>query len=327
MAVIFFLVLLAAALVVGYGFTTSQQTFLADVTPVLGQRPAPASSTPSIGAFISVITLFMFAYGGLTAATSLGGEARDATRSMPRGILGGWLTALILYGLVALALFHAVPWWTVQPLVASKHSELATTPGLIGMVAPRAVAVFVNFLVMIIVGKTIAPEMLDCSRYLFAWAQDGLLPKAFMHTARSKAPDVALLISAVLGSLFLIEATFAGWQIGVILRSISLVLVFGVVGIGALNVRYNRRFRDTTWGRELARHADIVVFGVLAIVVAIVLLQSVAVVPKTSFIFQPSVQGVIAIIIAALIYLAAARGARRQGIDLAARAREHVPVE
>ena len=155
--------------------------------------PTPAQATPSFEAFVSVITLFMFAYGGLTAATSLGGEARDATRTMPRGVFLGWVSALILYSLASFALFHAVPWWAVKPLVDSKHAELATTPGLIGLVAPHAVAVLVNVLVMLIVGKTVAPQMLDSSRYLFAWAQDGLLPKAFMHTAKTKAPDVALL--------------------------------------------------------------------------------------------------------------------------------------
>ncbi len=57
--------------------------------------------------------------------------------TLPRGIFLGWLSALILYTAVSLALFHAVPWWVVNPLVKSKHAELATTPGLIGLVALR----------------------------------------------------------------------------------------------------------------------------------------------------------------------------------------------
>ncbi len=325
---IFAVVLVAAAITILFGFDTSQQTFLGSISHVLGQVPqAPAVQTASMGDFVSVVTLFMFAYGGLTAATSLGGEARDATRSMPRGIFWGWLTALVLFTLVSLALFHAVPWWSVGPLVKSKHSELATTPGLIGMVAPHPIAALVNLLVMLIVGKTVAPQMLDSSRYLFAWAQDRLLPEAFLHTTKSKAPDVALLVTALLGSVFLVEATFFGWTIGVALRSMSLVLVFGMLGIGVLNMRVNGAFNNLSWAKEVANHADVVVAAVLAIIVAVVLESSVLVVPNTPFLLQPSVQAVIAIVVSVVIYRMAAGSARQRGEDLQSVARSRLPLE
>lgn len=326
--VILGIVLVAAAIVVVYGFTTSQETFLKSAAQVLGSTPsAPATQVPSMGSFISVVTLFMFAYGGLTASTSLGGEARDATRTMPRGIFLAWLTAFVLFSVVSLALFHAVPWWTVETLVKSKHAELATTPGLIGMVAPHAVAALVNFLVMLIVGKTVAPDMMDCSRYLFAWAQDGLLPAAFLHTAKSKAPDVALFTAGILGSLFLVEATFFGWSIGVALRSVTLVVVFGMLGIGVLNMRFNKAFHDRPWAAEITRHSDIVVAAVLAIIIALVLLSSVLVVPGTPFLLQPTTQAVVGVIIAVVLYRWAAAGAKQRGKDIYALAREQLPAE
>jgi APA family basic amino acid/polyamine antiporter len=322
------LVLLAAVITIGYGFATPQATVLGAVQHLLGHTPsAPAQQTPSFGAFLAVITLFMFAYGGLTAATSLGGEARDATRTMPRGIFLGWLSALILYSAVSLALFHAVPWWVVKPLVDSKHAELATTPGLIGLAAPHAVAVLVNVLVMLIVGKTVAPQMLDSSRYLFAWAQDRLLPAAFLHTAKSKAPDVALLTTAVLGSLFLLEATFVGWAIGVTLRAMSLVLVFGMLGVGVFNLRFNPTFRRLAWAETIVNRVSTLVVAALAIVIAIVLLQSVLIVPKTPLAFQPSFQAGVAIVIAVGLYLSASQAARQRGADLRAEAHATLPAE
>lgn len=322
------LVLLAAVITIGYGFATPQATVLGAVQHLLGRTPsAPAQQTPSFGAFLAVITLFMFAYGGLTAATSLGGEARDATRTMPRGIFLGWLSALILYSAVSLALFHAVPWWVVKPLVDSKHAELATTPGLIGLAAPHAVAVLVNVLVMLIVGKTVAPQMLDSSRYLFAWAQDRLLPAAFLHTAKSKAPDVALLTTAVLGSLFLLEATFVGWAIGVTLRAMSLVLVFGMLGVGVFNLRFNPTFRRLAWAETIVNRVSTLVVGALAIVIAIVLLQSVLIVPKTPLAFQPSFQAGVAILVAVGLYLSASQMARQRGADLRAEAHATLPAE
>jgi len=322
------LVIIAAGITSYYGFTTPPSAVLAAVQHVLGQAPAkPAQAAPSLGAFISVITLLMFAYGGLTAASSLGGEARDATRTMPRGIFLGWLSAFVLYSLVSLALFHAVPWWTVKPLVDSKHAELATTPGLIGLAAPHAIAVLVNVLVMVIVGKTVAPQMLDSSRYLFAWAQDGLLPKAFVHTAKTKAPDVALLVTALLGSLFLLEATYFGWAIGVTIRAMSLVLVFGMLGVGVFNMRFNRALRRQPWAEAVVNRPGTLLAGALAAIIAVVLLQSVIVVPKTPWMFQPSFQAAVAIVIAIVVYSNASRAARQRGTDLRAEARARLPLE
>jgi amino acid transporter len=321
-SIMFVLVIIAAALTLGYGFATPQVTFLSKVAPLI-HAPAPARvAAPSWSSFISVITLLLFAYGGLTAATSLGGEARDANRTMPRGIIYGFLTALVLYTAIAFALFHVVPYWTVNPLIAAKHQELATTPGLIGLIAPHAVSAFLNLLVALIVLKTLAPEMLDCSRYLYAWAQDGLLPDVYRRTSRFQTPTAALVTSAILGSLFLIEATFGGWQIGVVLRSISLVLVFGMIGVGVYNMRFGSA-RQSKLSRALTEHPDVFVWAPLAIIIAAILVASVIVVPKTAWWLQPSFQGFIAILIAIGIY----RWALMRDRDIAARAAVHLTEE
>lgn len=300
---IFGIVLFAAIATVFFGVTTSQHAFLARASQHIGQTLHRGSVGPATaGVFFSVVTLFMFAYGGLAAATSLGGEARDAKRTVPRGIWYAWGTAIVLYTAVSFALFHAVPWWSVHPLVKSGHSALATTPGLISLIAPKAIGLVINIAVVLIIGKTVAPEMLDCSRYLFAWAQDGLVPKAVLHTNRRQAPDIALLISAILGSAFLAEATFYGFQIGVVLRSMSLVLVFGVLGIGVLNLRFNPRFKAAAWAREVTRHPAVVVAAVLGIVVAVVLERSVLVVPGEPLILQPSIQALIALALGCCLY-------------------------
>ncbi|MGH7329822.1 MAG: APC family permease, partial [Polyangiaceae bacterium] len=313
-SIMFVLVLIAAFLTIGYGFATPHSAFMAKVGSLI-HAVTPQQTAPSLGSFVSVITLFLFAYGGLTAATSLGGEARNATVTMPRGIVYGFLTALILYAAIAFALFHVVPYWTVSPLIAANHKELATTPGLIGLIAPHAVSAFLNLLVALIVIKTIAPEMLDCSRYLYAWGQDGLLPKAFQRTSRYQTPQVALLTVAIIGSLFLIEATFAGWSIAVVIRSISLVIVFGMLGVGVYNMRFGAA-RTSELARVVKEHPDVLIWAPLAIIVAAILLASVIVVPKTVWWLQPSFQGLIAILIAIWIY----RSALRRDRTIAARA-------
>lgn len=321
--IMFVLVLIAAALTIGYGFGTSPDVFLAKVNAIVPMTAPASAGEASWGSFVSVITLFMFAYGGLTAATSLGGEAREPReKTMPRGIIWGFVTALVLYTLIAYALFHAVPYWTLGPLIAAKKQALATTPGLIGLIAPKAVSAFLNFLVAVIVLKTIAPGMLDCSRFLFAWGNDGLLPAAFAQTNRNKAPQLALLTIALLDTIFLVEATFLGWSIGVTVRSISLVLVFGMMGVGIYNLRFG-----STKNSELARvttdHPDVMIWAPLAIVVAVILLASVIVVPNAPWYYQPSFQGLVAILISVWIYF----GARGRDSTIANRAAEHLTAE
>jgi amino acid transporter len=324
---LFGLVLFAAVVTVIFGFTGSSQTFVAHVSDVLGHPvKATVPGQPSAGAFFAVVTLFMFAYGGQTAATSLGGEARDATRSISRGVWYGWGVAIVLYSVVSFALFHVAPLGAVRALIEGNRPELATTPGVIALIAPRAIGVIISVVVIVIIGKTVAPEMLDSSRYLFAWAQDRLLPKAFLHTNRHKAPDVALLASTLLGALFLVEVTFFGFQIGVLLRSMSLVLVFGVLGVGVLNMRLNKRFANVDWAGALTRRRDVMVAAVLGIIVAVVLLVSVLVVPDQPVILQPSVQALIGLAVAAAIYAAARSAARKRGDDLAEAIRQ-APLE
>lgn len=314
---LFFFVLFAALATMYYGFSTSHQTFLAAVTQHTGQTLAPSAIHGSTH-FLSVVTLFVFSYGGLAAATSLGGEARNATRSIGRGVWLAWGVALVLYTLVSFALFHVVPAWAVPGLAASGHSSLATTPGLISLIAPKAIGLIIDAVVVIIIAKTVAPEMLDCSRYLFAWSQDRVMPSALLHTNRHKAPDVALLVSAILGSLFLAEATFYGFEIGVVIRSMSLVLVFGVLGVGVLNLRFNPRMAGLPWARVVSGRVSVIIAAVAGIVIAIALERSVLVVPGQSLWLQPSVQALIALLIASCLYLAARRRTARSGFPLTA---------
>jgi hypothetical protein len=215
----------------------------------------------------------------------------------------------------------------VNPLAQSKHAELATTPGLIGLVAPDALAVLINVPVLVIAGKTVAPQMLDASRYLFAWAEGGLLPAAFLHTTKLKAPGVALRTTAMLGSVFLLEATFFGWAIGVTLRAMSLVLVFSMLGVGVFNLRLNPTFRRLSWSDAIAGRMGTLVVGALAIIIAIGLPQSVPIVPKTPLAFQLSFLAVVAILVAVGLYMAASQMARKRGTSLRAEAHARLPLE
>jgi amino acid transporter len=85
------------------------------------------------------------------------------------------------------------------------------------------VTVALNLAVALIVGKTLAPALMISSRFCFAQAQDRLLPRIFAETSSRKVPLASLMLIAVLGSLFLIQAVYAGWAMGVAVRSLAVL--------------------------------------------------------------------------------------------------------
>lgn len=317
---VLFALIVVSALTMGiYGLVTPSAQFVTAAHLQTGLALAPpAHSHASLGAFLSVMTLLVFAYGGLNSAPTLGGEAVHSERTMPRGILLAWAVAVVLFTFVTLALFQVVPWWAVPELVAAGHSSLTTVPGLIGVIAPKAVSVVFSLLVAVIVGKTLAPQLMASSRTLFALGQDHMLPEALATTNARKAPVVALLVTAVVGSVFLIEISLTGFSAGVIVRSFSILIVLAVLGLGVLNVRFAQRarFADKPWAIAATRGWGPPVAAVLGIVVAVVLVQSVLTVAHKGLGYQPWFQAVVGIVIGVGLYAWAVVRAQRQGVDL-----------
>ena len=320
------LVLVAAVIVIVAGFAASPATAVAKISAAAGIHPTPRPSHASLTAFVSVIGLFMFAYGGLDASTSLAGEVSDAQRNMPRGIVAGWAIALVLYTLVSYGLFHAVPWWTALPIVQSGHGDLLTTPALVGMLTPRAIDVFLNLLVALVVVKTIAPQLLDASRFLFAWAQDGFVPEQFAGTNAAHAPAAATILSAVLGSIFLVDAVFGGWQIGVALRAISIALVFGGLGLATMLLAWWPSWRQVRgFAQQCARGAFVQAMAVCALVIGVILAVSVVHEHGTAWYLQPWLQLAVAVLLSVALALGAHRRTTLQGGDFYARFRTPPP--
>ncbi|MBV9784719.1 MAG: APC family permease [Acidisphaera sp.] len=313
------LIIAVVIVVVGYGFATDPATFvrLAQAQSGVSLAPPGTAQAPSAAAFLAVTFVFIAAYGGLTGAPALGGEARDPSRTVPRGLFLGWFSALILYTAVTAALFHAVPWWATLGLIRGKAAGLATVPGLISVVAPKFVGTLLNFLVAIIVGKTIIPQMMVCSRLIFGFAQDHVMPASFTHTSRRKTPDRALLLTTVFASMFLVQSCFGGWAIGIVIRSFSVLLMVAFIALGALNVSFNRRFRGVDWAERMRQGTPLLVLmAVLAIVISAVLLWGGLIVPGTPWFLQPLFQGLVAAAVAIWIYAGARGRAAARGVTL-----------
>jgi len=326
--VLFWIIVAVVLGMVVIGFSTAPAHFVAlasqaSHTALKVPRSAPG---PTFGAVIATAGLFVAAYGGLNAATALGGEARDATTTTPWGLFWGWLAALLLYSAVLLAIFHAVPWWSITELTATKYSALATAPGLIGLVAPRVFGVVLGLVVAVVVGKTLAPIMMVSSRSLFAWGEDGVVSSRMTNTNAQKAPTGALFVCAALGSLFLVQSTLVGWEIGLVIRSVVILLVMMAVGVAVFATRMRPLLQQKNWAQRVGKGFGVLVLAGLAIVIGAVLLVGVAITPNTPWEFQPLFQGAIATLIAIAIYWRAQAKDRQVGVDLGEVAQD-LPLE
>lgn len=313
------LVVVLSAVVVVYGFTGSSTRFVEQAAAQSHVHLAEPGSHPgpSLHAFFQVAAVLVFAYAGLAGAPALGGEAKDGN-TVSRGVWAGWGAAVVLYTAVTAAVFAVAPWWAVSALVQHDQASLATVPGIIGVVAPQVVAVGVNLVTAFVAAKTINPELLVLSRTLFGWAQDHAVPPAFGRVSSRKVPVVALVTSAAVGSAFLVQTVVEGFTVGVVIRSLSVLLVSAAVAVGLLNVRFGqrRRFAGKPWAEALAHGPGIVFAAVLMIVVTAVFLSSVVHTAGAALYLQPWFEMLIAMAIGGVLWLDAARRARRRGVDL-----------
>jgi APA family basic amino acid/polyamine antiporter len=234
-------VLCVAVTMIGYGFATTPTQFEGALLTHLHLsahhvRALAPRQHVSIGeAFGTALPLLFFGYLGLSTATQTGGEAIDAQRSLSRGVVVAVCIVTAVYTLFAFAIYHAVPWRDIAGLSVLKYTTYTTSTGLLGLVMPAWLASLMNVFVAIIVVKTFLPLFLAQSRWIYAWAQDRVLPRIFAGThERFKTPVAALTISAFLGSLSLLESIWTGYVFGVSLRVLSVMIVFFLMGIGLL---------------------------------------------------------------------------------------------
>jgi basic amino acid/polyamine antiporter, APA family len=326
--ILMFVICGVAVLITVYGFATPPEAFVAAASKVAKVPLAPPIAAPpaSLFHFISVTSLFVFAYAGLGAGPALGGEARQPEKKVPQGIMWGWLAALVLFTAVAAALFHAAPWWAVTGLIKAGKTSYATAPGLIGLVAPNWLTVALNLLVALIVGKTLAPGLMVASRYCFAQAQDHMLPPVFAETSGRKVPLAALLLIAGLSSLFLLQSVFVGWAMGVAVRSLAVLGMWLALAIGALNFYWHKEYGNTEWGKGVKNQPLVLPAAIISIILAVPLIISLAVLPNTLLIFQPLFQGAVVLAIGVAILVAAGNKLKSRGTSFRAIAAQ-LPVE
>jgi amino acid transporter len=307
-----------------YGFSTSPATFDFALAHHLHKSAesimavAPVKRTSLGVAFGSALPVLFFGYLGLSTATQTGGEARNAKHSLARGVLIAVSLVTVIYTLFAAAIYHAVPWQVIAGLAKLKMSAYTTSSGLLQFVMPQWLASLINLLVALIVMKTLLPIFLAQSRWVYAWSEDGLIPPFFARThAKFKTPVLALTLSALFGSISLVESIQLGYVFGVNVRVLSVMIVFFFMGLGMLMFPKHAPELYAANQSSLATNRLLqVTVGVFLMLVSVWFSVSITLSSlKSPFFLQPVVQTVIVALIGVLIYWRYLTTLKRPGLD------------
>ena len=137
------------------------------------------------------MVLAIFAFVGFESAGSLGQEAKDPARSVPRAILWSCGVVGVFYLIVAYAQLYGFG-AAAFGQASAPMPQLASVVGLGWLGHVIAIGITCSMFACALACLTAG------SRMLLSLGHDGLLPKVFTHTTRhTKAPGVAIWAVAV----------------------------------------------------------------------------------------------------------------------------------
>lgn len=147
----------------------------------------------------SGISMIFLSYIGFDSIAANAGEAKNPEKTMPRGILGSLIIAVILFiavSLVLVGMFHYTNYANnAEPVGwALRHAGHGVIAGVI-----QAIAVIGMFTALI-------GMMMAGSRLLYSFGRDGMLPKWLGQVNPKGLPNHALslltIIGIIIGSMF-----------------------------------------------------------------------------------------------------------------------------
>jgi APA family basic amino acid/polyamine antiporter len=157
--------------------------------------------TGALLTLVPAIRAILTAYDGWYAPIYTAEESVDASRTLPRAIIGGALLVVVLYLAVNIALLRVLP---VPELAASKLPVAAAAQ----VVLPQGSASLMTALSVLIVLSLINSNAIMGPRVLFSMAREGWISPKAAAVSRGGTPHVALAATTVTSSAMILTGTF-----------------------------------------------------------------------------------------------------------------------
>jgi len=153
--------------------------------------------------FVAVILALqgvIYTYDGWTGVIYFSEEVRNPARDIPRAMLGGVLSVIVIYLLVNLALVY------VLPMSEIAGSDLALGKAAQSLFGPLGDRIFRAVMILSMLSAVNACQLM-ASRVLFAMSRDGLFSTKGARANRGGTPSVALFFSTVVAAAFIVTGT------------------------------------------------------------------------------------------------------------------------
>ncbi len=169
-----------------------------------------ADGSPVI-AVLAGVSLAFFAMTGFENAANVAEETINPERAFPRALIGGMLTAGVVYVLVSISAALAVPIDTLagNTLLEVIRADLFFIPASVMLVIFAVIA-------MIAISNTTLVTVVAQARVLYGMARQDVVPAVFakIHPTR-RSPYVALLFgAAIVSALLIVGAAIRTSQVG-----------------------------------------------------------------------------------------------------------------
>lgn len=179
----------------------------------------------------------VFSYLGFRQAIELAGESSNPRRNLPIAVVGSVVIGAILYILLQIGLIAAIP-----PKDLANGWAKLSFPGVAGPFAGLASLLGLGWLAAFLyIDSVISPAgtgiiyTTTTSRVVNAIGREGLMAKGLSKLSERGVPVVALIITFVVGMLFLLP--FPSWQKIVNYISSVTVLSYGIGPVVLLTLR------------------------------------------------------------------------------------------
>ena len=167
--------------------------------PFAAQRAGSLPLLPALGAgFVGAF----YSFGGWWEVTKIGGEVRDAGRTLPRALVLGVLAVTAAYIAVS-----AVFWYLVPLEKVSTDEAFVAQVGAI-LFGAAGGTVFAAIVIVCMIGS-LAALIMSAPRAYYAMAQDGLFLPAFGRVhPRFGTPAAAITVQGSMASVLVLLGTF-----------------------------------------------------------------------------------------------------------------------
>ena len=226
---------LAALILVGFALGSRSADLPAG--GIFAQR-----ATVGLSPFLLAMVAILWAYDGWADLAFVGGEVLRPQRTLPRALLIGTATVVVLYLGANLVYLYLIP---IQQM---KHAELVAADVARLVIGPAGVVV-VSAAIAVSTFGTLNGSMMTAPRIFFAAAEDGLLPGPLARVdPRNHAPTAAVVLMTVMGMIFILIRRFTALadQFIIGIWPFYALAVAGVYVLRRTRPRLERPYR--TWG-------------------------------------------------------------------------------